>query len=335
MTTGLGLADTFGRKFKYLRLSVTEVCNFRCVYCLPDGFAAQTCGSAAPGLLRSNEIQNLVEGFARLGVTKVRLTGGEPTVRADILEVAKAVKSVTGINTLALTTNGYRLKTLAGPLKDAGVDQLNISVDSLTRQGFHSITGMDRLDEVLAGVRAAQSAGFESIKINVVLMKDRNDQEIGDYLRWAKSEKLSIRFIELMQTHSAAGIFEEARLSLEPLRLRLVDLGFKPKTKALTEGPAQEYVHPEYVGSVGLISPYQQGFCDGCNRLRVSSTGALRLCLFGDETQSASLRDLIQSPSQQSELLHRVNTLLKLKPEAHGLHQGRLGNIQNLSQIGG
>ncbi|MGK5087619.1 GTP 3',8-cyclase MoaA [Bdellovibrionota bacterium FG-2] len=337
--SGIGLADPFGRTFNYLRLSITDVCNFRCVYCLPKGYVAEKCGSIAPDslnpFLTPIEIQNLLSAFTTLGVTKVRLTGGEPTVRADILEIARVAKQVSGIHTLALTTNGYRLKALASSLKEAGVDQINVSVDSLTREGFRSITGMDRRDGVLAGVRAAQDAGFESIKINVVLMKGLNDQDIDAYLHWARTEKLSIRFIELMQTRSAAGVFEQAHLSLDALRSKFVGLGFSPKSKSSTDGPALEYGHPNYAGSVGLISPYQEGLCDGCNRLRVSAKGALRLCLFGDGNQTASLRDLLQSPDQQSELLDRVRTVLKLKPEAHGLRQGRLGNIENLSQIGG
>ena len=215
---GEKLKDTFGRTFPYIRLSITDVCNFKCGYCLPNGYFKP---NNHPGFLNINEIENLVNALSDLGVSKIRVTGGEPTVRKDFFDVMKLIKSKDGIKKLVVTTNGYKLDQLAEPLIDTGVDGINISIDTLDREKFKEITGHDRLPEILKGIKILQDKGFENIKVNAVLLKDINDTT-DEFDRWAdfiNQHKINFRYIELMQTgdnlkyfkkyHQSAKIFKE------------------------------------------------------------------------------------------------------------------------------
>ncbi|MGK5087118.1 GTP 3',8-cyclase MoaA [Bdellovibrionota bacterium FG-2] len=333
--------DTFGRTFSYLRLSVTDTCNFRCVYCLPNGSVPSNPSGCSA--LRVSEISNLVSGFAQLGVKKIRLTGGEPTVRKDIVEIAQAVATVPGIRTVGLTTNGYRLKELALPLKKAGVSSLNVSLDSLNAAGFQALTGSSRFDEVVAGVEGALQAGFESVKVNVVLMKGLNDFEVERYLDWAKRTPIHVRWIELMQTTDNEALFEARHMSLAEMQNNLYQRGWRVRARRENEGPALTFEHPDYLGTAGVIAPYSQDFCKSCNRLRVSSKGSLRLCLFAraksgknpEKSEEASLREFLESPLQKEELKSRILDLMKYKPASHLLHEKNPGNSRNLAEIGG
>lgn len=323
------LKDSHGRQFHYLRLSVTDACNFRCIYCLPHGFKKTT--DDAP--LSVSEITNLVRGFVEMGFWKFRLTGGEPTVRRDIVEIAKAVSAVPGVKKLAMTTNGFRLKELAYPLKAAGVHALNVSVDSLDRENFEQITGTKRFDDVMAGVRAAFDAGFESIKVNTVLMKGWNDTELDAFLEWIKEAPISIRFIELMRTGDNQELYGKRHVSGGTIQLSLFQRGFKMLSRKSGDGPAVEFAHPDYQGRIGIIAPYSKDFCQTCNRLRVSSQGGLRLCLFGEK--DFSLRPWIQDESQKGDLIRGVSKLIEGKPETHLLHEGKYGNTWEFASIGG
>lgn len=324
------LQDSFGRKFTYLRLSVTDVCNFHCTYCLPNGYEKK---KNQPGFLNLNEIRNLVSAFAEMGFTKIRLTGGEPTVRKDIIDIARAVSSTAGIKKVAITTNGYKLSQQVRDFKDAGITSLNVSIDSLDRDNFKKITGHDKLDEILKGLNMAFDLGFESIKINAVLMKDLNDNELPKFLNWVKDKPVSVRFIELMRTGKNIELFKKHYASGTLLQEQLVELGWDKKQRSQDDGPAQEYTHPDFMGKIGVIAPYSKDFCTTCNRLRISSVGALRLCLFGDGDYS--IRDLIQHPEQKMELILKLKKILGLKEESHYLHEGKFGNTWNLSSIGG
>lgn len=333
------LVDSYSREFVYLRLSVTERCNFRCVYCLPNGYQKpkpNQGSSEAPEMapeLTAIEIQNLVRGFVALGVRKVRLTGGEPTVRRDIVELVRAVAGVPGVEEVALTTNGTRLKELAGPLHRAGLRSINVSIDSLDPERFKSITGMDRLPEILEGLDEVAQLGYRNIKLNAVLLNGLNEDGLTQFMNWVKLRPISVRFIELMRTGHNEALFEARHVSAGQLQFELLKSGWNLLTKGRSDGPAAVYGHPEYAGTIGLIAPYSRDFCSGCNRLRVSSQGALRLCLFGDG--DASLRDLLQSEEQAEELVARVRRLVAVKPESHYLQEGKYGNIWNLSSIGG
>ncbi|WP_427965502.1 GTP 3',8-cyclase MoaA [Altererythrobacter sp.] len=324
------LTDSVGRRFEYLRLSLTDVCNFRCTYCLPEGYRKQ-CGK--PAELSVEEIGRIVSAFARLGLWKVRLTGGEPTLRRDFDEVARTVSSVPGIRRLAMTTNGYRLAERAQAWRDSGVSAINISLDSLDPARFSTITGHDRLDEVLRGVEAARAAGFESIKLNAVLMRGVNDGELEAMIDFVAQRDLSLRFIEVMRTNDNASFFAERHLPGQTVIDQLEGLGWNRRARDPGAGPAVEYCHPQAKGRIGIIAPYSKDFCASCNRLRISSDGRLHLCLFGDG--GLDLRPLLQDDASEDALVDRIRALTATKAPAHRLHQGNSGATPHLASIGG
>lgn len=329
------LADLHGRVFSYLRLSVIEACNFRCAYCLPNGFKAKpSCGDSFEDLpLTPCEIENLVRAFAAMGFVKVRLSGGEPTLRKDILEIIERIVRIPGIKTCALTTNGFRLKKLAAGLRAAGLNALNVSVDSLDPLRFERITGSDLFERVFDGVREAQRVGIEKIKLNVVALKSFLAQDLPAFLDLLRDQDLSVRFIELMQTSDNREFFTKEHVPLAEMFSDLQSRGWRARGLEHCAGPAREFVHTEFVGRLGMIAPYSKDFCLGCNRLRVSSRGKLRLCLFGEG--ELPLRHLLQSPANSEELVATVIRLIKGKAQGHRLHQGISGDTRTLSAIGG
>ncbi|MEQ1725015.1 MAG: GTP 3',8-cyclase MoaA [Sphingopyxis sp.] len=328
--SGNGLSDPHGRRFDYLRLSLTDVCNFRCSYCLPDGYRK---AHGAPTNLSVAEIERLVRGFAALGLWKVRLTGGEPTLRPEFDAIARAVSAVPGIRRLAMTTNGYRLAERSQAYFDAGISAINISIDSLRTAQFHSITGHDRLGEILDGVAACRDAGFDSIKINTVLMKGINDGELDDFIDFVAERDLALRFIEVMRTNDNAAFFEARHLAGQSVIDRLEARGWSRRTRKMGDGPAVEYAHAGAKGRIGIIAPYAKDFCSSCNRLRVSASGKLHLCLFGDG--GIDLRDLLQRDDQQAELIDRITALVGTKAASHDLANGNSGATPHLASIGG
>jgi len=286
-----------------------------------------------PPALSINEIQNLVTAFAELGTFKIRLTGGEPTLRTDVVDIAWAIASIPGIKKVALSTNGYRLKNLVKPLIAAGVSALNVSVDSMLEARFKDITGHARLNEILEAIEYALSFNKLTIKINAVLLKGMNETELAVYLDWIKHRPVSIRFIELMQTGDNDAFFKRYHVPAQVIKQQLQERGFAPVLKQPGDGPAIEMMHPDYQGKIGLIAPYSKDFCNSCNRLRVSSQGALQLCLFGGTQYN--VRHLLQLPSQKEELISRLIAIVKEKPFAHELAEGRYGQTQSFVQIGG
>jgi len=324
------LTDASGRRFEYLRLSLTDVCNFRCTYCLPQGYrkAAGRTPNLAP-----EEIVRAVAAFARLGLWKVRVTGGEPTVRAEFSEIARRVAAVPGISRVAMTTNGYRLADHAAEWRAAGVSAINVSVDSLDPARFAAITGHDRLGEVLRGVDAARSAGFETIKLNAVLMRGVNDDELEAMVAFVREHDLSLRFIEVMRTNDNAPFFKARHLAGQTVIDALQVMGWTRLPRAPGAGPAVEFGHAEAKGRIGIIAPYAQDFCATCNRLRLSAEGKLHLCLFGDG--GLDLRPLLQSDAQIEELVGRIVALTARKSPTHRLHQGNSGATPHLASIGG
>lgn len=324
------LFDGIGRRFEYLRLSLTDVCNFRCTYCLPDGYK-KPC--SRPTELSADELRRIVTAFARLGLWKVRLTGGEPTLRRDFDEIARTVANVPGIRRVAMTTNGYRLAEKAAAWRAAGISAINISVDSLDPARFAEITGHDRLRQVLAGIDAAQAAGFDSIKLNAVLMRGINDRELEAMVDFVSSRDLSLRFIEVMRTNDNAEFFAERHVTGQSVIDRLQALGWSRLPRQAGAGPAVEFGHEHAKGRIGIIAPYSKDFCSSCNRLRVSSLGKLHLCLFGDA--GINLRPLLQNDGAGDELIERIRKLTATKAPAHRLHQGNSGATPHLASIGG
>ena len=325
----LPLEDGFSRRFHYLRLSVTDVCNFRCAYCLPDGYRPD----GRKSFLSLDEIRRVVAGFAAMGTRKVRLTGGEPSLRRDFTAIIETVANTPGIEKVAMTTNGYRLKERAQEWFDAGLNALNVSVDSLDPRQFHQITGENKLAEVMEGIEAALAAGFKSVKINAVLLKGLNDQQLDQFLAWIRHKPIELRFIELMQTGEMDNLFRDHHTSGELIKEQLLGNGWIQQLRAVDDGPAQVFMHPESQGGVGLIMPYSKDFCAGCNRLRVSSVGKLHLCLFGDN--GVELRDLLSDDSQQEALQLRIRQALTGKAATHRLHEGNAGMTPHLASIGG
>ncbi len=323
------LVDGFGRTFPYLRLSLTEACNYRCSYCLPDGYQAD----GRPTFLALEEIQRLVRGFAAVGMRKIRLTGGEPSLRKDLPSIIAAVSATPGVQKIALTTNGCLLPKHVRLWREAGLTALNVSLDSLQAERFKAITGHDRFDEVTEGIEIAQTLGFDAVKLNAVLLRGLNDDELPAWMEFLRSRDVAIRFIELMRTGDNQAYFERHHYRAEALEQQLIDAGWSLRPRAVDAGPAREYAHPGYAGRIGIIAPYSKDFCAGCNRLRVTARGDLRLCLFGEF--GIPLRPLLQSDDDHDALVGRIATQLGLKAAGHGLHQGNTGITPHLASIGG
>jgi cyclic pyranopterin phosphate synthase len=323
------LVDRHGRTFPYLRLSLTEACNYRCSYCLPDGYVAD----GRPRFLALDEIARLVRAFAALGMRKLRLTGGEPSLRKDLPAIIASVSAVPGIRRVALTTNGCNLPRHVRLWRDAGLTALNVSLDSLDPERFHAITGHDRFAEVTQGVEQALTLGFDAVKLNAVLLRDRNDDELPAWRDYLRDRDITMRFIELMQTGDNRAFFERHHVRAEALENQLLDDGWQLVPRAADAGPAREYAHAGYRGRIGIIAPYSKDFCASCNRLRVTARGDLRLCLFGDF--GIALRPLLQSDADHDALVARISTQLGLKAAGHGLHQGLTGITPHLASIGG
>jgi cyclic pyranopterin phosphate synthase len=327
------LSDTFGRKFPYIRLSITDVCNYSCTYCLPQGY------KKTPGDTRSfmsaQEISRLTKALSELGVCKIRLTGGEPTVRKDFFDILKDMKQNSNIPKVTMTTNGYRLDKIAEQLCEAGLDGINISIDSLNRETFKKLTGHDRLDEILEGIRTLQKLNFKNIKINAVLLKGINDihDEFKKFGNFIKDNNIDFRFIELMQTGDNLEYFKKNHVSSKIFKDFLEKNNWIPQTDGKDAGPSLNFIHPEFKGKFGLIAPYTKDFCQTCNRLRVTSRGDLRLCLFGNT--GISIRHLLQDDAQKDELVDLIIKQLHLKKESHYLELGDTGITPNLSSTGG
>ena len=323
------LQDAFGRTFEYLRLSITEVCNFRCSYCLPDGYAKRL----GPGFLRRDELRRVARAFAELGTWKIRITGGEPSVRKDFEAIIEDLAAVPGVRRLAATTNGYRLNARARAWHKAGLQAINVSIDSLRADVFQRITGHDRLDEVLAGVEACLEAGYEAVKVNAVLLRGVNDTDLDLFTDYVRERPVSVRFIELMRTGDNADYFARYHVPASVVSAALESAGWVRKTRAPGAGPALEYVHGDYAGSIGLIAPYGRDFCKTCNRLRVSALGRLHLCLFAQS--GMDLRPLLQSDDQIEDLKAFLVDALPTKAASHFLLDGETGGNRRFADIGG
>jgi len=322
------LQDTYGRKFSYLRLSITDVCNFSCDYCLPDGY--QRCHNEK--FLSLEEIKTLANSFSRLGIEKIRITGGEPSLRKDLPQIIHTLKQTPGIKQIAITTNGYKLTEQLPVWIDNGLDSLNVSIDSFEPRSFKMITGHDKLQEILTGIDNALASGFDKIKINTVLMKQHSANQLQQYFDYIKQRPVSLRFIELMQTGDNQAFYQEQHVSGQHIKMQLFSQGWSEVIQERTAGPAQVFSHPDYQGTIGLIMPYAKDFCSTCNRLRVSSLGKLHLCLFSE--QGISLKKYLANDDQQG-LEQFVTNQLSDKHATHYLTEGLTGATKHLSMLGG
>ena len=327
------LKDSFGRSFPYIRLSITDVCNFKCGYCLPNGY--QKNKSDNRKFLDINEIKRLAKGLSELGVCKIRLTGGEPSVRNDFFDIVDILKKQSGIKKTVVTTNGYRLDKIAKQIAESGLDGINISIDSLDRKTFEKITGHDRLPEILKGIENLQKLNFKNIKINAVLLKGVNSSN-KDFEAWSnfvKSNKIDFRYIELMQSGENLEYFKKYHISSKILSNYLNENKWIIQTLGKDAGPSKNYINPSFKGKFGLIAPYSKNFCKTCNRLRITARGDLRLCLFGNT--GINIRHLIQRDDQLEELKELISKQLNFKKESHYLERGDTGSTKNLSKTGG
>ena len=327
------LKDKFGRKFPYIRLSITDVCNFKCGYCLPNGFKIDKSDNRT--FLSLEEIKRLAKGLSELGVSKIRLTGGEPTIRKDFYEIVKVIKNSSGINKTVITTNGYKLDKFAEQLVESGLDGINISIDSLDKNKFHKITGHDRLNEILNGIEKLQKLNFKNIKINAVLLKgvNSNDKDFKQWSNYIKSNQVEFRYIELIQTGDNLDYFKKYHISSKVFTDFLIKNDWIIQTLGKDAGPSKNYINPEFKGKFGVIAPYSKDFCKSCNRLRITSRGDLRLCLFGNT--GINIRHLIQRDDQTEELKDLILKQLNFKKESHYLELGETGLTNNLSVTGG
>src|SRR6056300_1340600 len=319
------LKDSFGRKFPYIRLSISDVCNFKCGYCLPDGYKIDRSDNRK--FLNIEEIGRLAKALSELGVSKIRLTGGEPTVRKDFFEIIKIIKENSGIKKTVMTTNGYRLDKIA--------DDINISIDSLNADTFKKITGHDRLEEILKGIKNLQKLNLKNIKINAVLLKGVNDSEkdFDDWAEFLKNNEIDFRHIELMQTGDNIDYFNNYHVPAKKFTDYLNNNNWIIQTFGKDAGPSKNYLNPKFKGKFGVIAPYSKDFCKSCNRLRITAKGDLRLCLFGNT--GINIRHLMQKDSQIEELKDLILKQLNFKKESHYLEIGDTGLTKNLSTTGG
>jgi GTP 3',8-cyclase len=307
------LIDRFGRRVTYLRISVTDRCDFRCVYCMePDQrFAPRD------EVLTLDEIHQIAAAFVALGVRKIRLTGGEPLVRLGVVGLMQRIAALPGLNELVVTTNGSQLATLAADIRAAGVRRINISLDSLQTERFHRITRKGDLARVLLGIDAAIAAGFERIKLNAVILRGRNHDEVPDLVGFAADKGLNISFIEEMPLgvigdHDRA----DAYYSSEQIRQDLAAHFTLVPTTETTGGPARYYRIPGSETRVGFISPHSHNFCGDCNRVRVTAEGRLLLCL-GQE-HSLDLRAILRGhPGDGARLEQGIHEAMQIKPKGH------------------
>ena len=327
------LKDSFGRKFPYIRLSISDVCNFKCGYCLPDGYKIDKSDNRT--FINIEEIGRLAKALSELGVSKIRLTGGEPTVRKDFFEIIRVIKENSGIKKTVITTNGYRLDKISNDIKNSGLDGINISIDSLNPETFKKITGHDRLEEILRGIKNLQELNFKNIKINAVLLKGINDSEkdFNDWAEFLKNNEIDFRYIELMQTGDNIDYFNNYHVPAKKFTDYLNNNNWVIQTFGKDSGPSKNYLNPTSKGKFGVIAPYSKDFCKSCNRLRITAKGDLRLCLFGNT--GINIRHLMQKDSQIEELKDLILKQLNFKKESHYLEIGDTGLTKNLSTTGG
>lgn len=322
------LTDSFSRRLTYLRLSITDFCNFRCEYCLPNGYQ----GKRPDNELSVSEIATLIRGFAQVGTRKVRITGGEPSIRRDVVEIIQTIKQTPDIETVAMTSNGYKLGKHLANWQSAGLNQLNISIDSFDAAIFHQMTGFDMLPQLMADMDQLLATTDIKLKINSILMAETAFDNLINAMSYIKNRPVVYRFIEFMQTSDNSNLFFAQHTQATTISDYLLKHGWQTNLRGSADGPAIEYSHPNYLGRIGIIAPYAAHFCDNCNRLRVNSVGKVHLCLF--DQGNYDIRQHLQQ-NDVSGLIDTLHSFMPIKPEHHHLHDSNSGMMNNLSMIGG
>lgn len=322
--------DSYGRRINYLRISLTDACNLRCVYCMPENMTFRPRAE----LMTDEEILYLVRVGASLGVDKVRLTGGEPTIRPNLVEIVRGIAQTPGIKDLAMTTNAITLDKLAQPLADAGLQRVNISIDTLDADKFHKITRWGHLDDVWRGIRAAENAGMTPIKLNSVVVRDFNDVDMIDLARLTLENDWDVRFIEMMPFGEISDFQQTNVVTFREMRER-VEAVFGPLEEASYDfvDPSRPFRIPGAMGTLGFISSVTEPFCQGCGRVRLTADGKLRLCLLRDDEV-----DLL-TPLRQGATFEEMQRLMHEgafhKPWGHSLADGAFAENRAMNQIGG
>ena len=321
--------DQFGRRIEYLRISVTDKCNFRCVYCMPEEGLQWLPKSE---ILSYEEIAQVVEQLAPQGISRIRISGGEPTIRPDLAKLVGMLRSIDGIDDIALSTNGVRLPELAGDLRNAGLDRVNMSADSLRTDRIAAIARRKLRFDPIESALAAERAGLSPVKINVVVMRGINDDEILDFARLTVEHPWHVRFIELMPVGELASLTWDHVVPSDEILSRLSDLGsmMPDAGPPRGNGPARYFRFDGAPGSVGVITPMTHTYCASCNRVRLTADGRLRTCLFGDH--EVDLRTPLRSGFPLAPLFRQA---LAGKPLEHHLVQMQTGGLKALSQVGG
>ncbi|KAK7874521.1 hypothetical protein R5R35_001602 [Gryllus longicercus] len=315
------LTDTFGRHHTYLRISLTERCNLRCQYCMPEDGVKLT---AKPHLLTTEEVIYLSELFVKVGVNKIRLTGGEPTVRKDLVNIIGALKQIPGLQEVTMTTNGLVLTRMLVALQRAGLDIINISLDTLKPSRYETMTRRRGWERVMAGIDLAVQLGYSPVKVNCVVMRGFNDDEICDFVELTKDRNLDIRFIEYMPF--TGNKWNDKKMVPFDEMLKIIKSSY-PHICALPNGPndtSKAYHVPGFKGQVGFITSMSNHFCGTCNRLRITADGNLKVCLFGNS--EISLRDAIRQRCSEDDLLAMIGAAVKRKKKQHA-------GMMNLSQM--
>jgi len=324
-----GLSDSFQRPINYLRISVTDRCNLRCIYCMPEEGVSMMSHS---GILSYEELYTVAKAAAEMGITKIRLTGGEPLVRLGLADLIRMLAGIETINDISMTTNGTRLAKFAAELKEAGLQRVNISLDTLRPERFRQITRCGNLEDTLDGIDAARKTGLDPVKINVVVMAGINDDEIVDFAAKTVSDGWHVRFIEHMPVTDDDG--EIKLVSVSEMKNRIESLGrLEPHKMEVGNGPARYYQLPGAAGTIGFITPVTEHFCYQCNRIRLTADGKLRPCLLSED--EIDLREALRSGAPPDELKNLIKEAIARKPRSHHLAEGRAGNSRPFSQVGG
>lgn len=326
------LVDPYGRKIDYLRVSITDRCNLRCFYCVPSGPPDLLERSE---LLSFEEILRVIRVAATLGVVKVRLTGGEPLVRRNVCDLVRKVNDIPGIAEVSLTTNGVLLKQMGRSLFEAGLRRINVSLDTMNPEKFNTITGRDLYHQVWEGITEAESVGFRPLKINVVVVRGVNDDEVGDFAQLAMEEPYAIRFIEYMPIGNPATQNGSRFVSIEAIKQRLEAFGrlFSVPSRALA-GPALRYRYAWGRGEIGLIGAVSSHFCHSCNRLRLTSDGRIRPCLFSD--RETDVKGFLRMPASDAEIAGVIRRAVVGKPKSRTMdNESCRITRRGMSAIGG
>ncbi|HZO94415.1 MAG TPA: GTP 3',8-cyclase MoaA [Candidatus Baltobacteraceae bacterium] len=326
------LVDAFRRPITYLRVSVTDRCNLRCVYCMPE---AGLPWIPKPDILTYEEIASLVRAAARVGVRSIRLTGGEPLIRRNLADLVGMIAAVPGIDDIALSTNGLLLADQAAALRDAGLNRVNVSLDTLNDERFTAIARRPGLQRVLDGIDAALEHGLTPVKLNCVLMRNTNDDELEAFANLTRTRAVHIRFIEVMPVEDNVDLQRESWISSNEVLARLSSLGdLHPVPNPHGNGPARTFAYEDAAGTVGVISPLAHDYCDTCNRVRLSADGRLKLCLFGDHL--IDLRTPLRNGEGEDAIVDLLRAAMHVKPERHHLQLGETASMMRaFSEIGG